>query len=223
MIIKLSIYFVIGLTLLVSYLLGCFNGAVVTSHFIIRDDVRKHGSGNAGLTNFYRTYGAKYALIVIACDMGKTLLSCLIGGYLMLCTNGNWTFGVLLGGIGCELGHIFPAYYGLKGGKGILSGGVLVCMLDWRIALIAWGLFILLWLLTRYVSLGSILVCISFFIQVLVFGQMGLLGLAGADLMEVYILAGVVMVLGIVRHHANIGRLMHGTENKFYFKPKKQE
>ena len=84
MIIKLSIYFVIGLTLLVSYLLGCFNGAVVTSHFIIRDDVRKHGSGNAGLTNFYRTYGAKYALIVIACDMGKTLLSCLIGGYLML-------------------------------------------------------------------------------------------------------------------------------------------
>ena len=101
MIIKLSIYFVIGLTLLVSYLLGCFNGSVVTSHFIIRDDVRKHGSGNAGLTNFYRTYGAKYALIVILCDMGKTLLSCLIGGYLMLCTNGSWTLGVLLGGIGC--------------------------------------------------------------------------------------------------------------------------
>ena len=81
--INMSIYFVVGLTLLVSYLLGCFNGSVVTSHFIIRDDVRKHGSGNAGLTNFYRTYGAKYALIVIFCDMGKTVLSCLIGGYLM--------------------------------------------------------------------------------------------------------------------------------------------
>ena len=99
MTIKLSIYFVVGLTLLVSYLLGCFNGSVVTSHFIIRDDVRKHGSGNAGLTNFYRTYGAKFALIVILCDMGKTLLSCLIGGYLMLCTNGSWTLGVLLGGL----------------------------------------------------------------------------------------------------------------------------
>ena len=206
MIIKLSIYFVIGLTLLVSYLLGCFNGSVVTSHFIIRDDVRKHGSGNAGLTNFYRTYGAKYALIVIACDMGKTLLSCLIGGYLMLCTNGNWTFGVLLGGIGCELGHIFPAYYGLKGGKGILSGGVLVCMLDWRIALIAWGLFILLWLLTRYVSLGSIVGCASMpFTAFFVFDHDPLLTA----------LCAFVSVLVIWCHRENIRRLLNGTENKF--------
>lgn len=206
MIIKLSIYFVIGLTLLVSYLLGCFNGAVVTSHFIIRDDVRKHGSGNAGLTNFYRTYGAKYALIVIACDMGKTLLSCLIGGYLMLCTNGNWTFGVLLGGIGCELGHIFPAYYGLKGGKGILSGGVLVCMLDWRIALIAWSLFILLWLLTRYVSLGSIVGSASMpFTAFFVFDHDPLLTA----------LCAFVSVLVIWCHRENIRRLLNGTENKF--------
>ena len=206
MIIKLSIYFVIGLTLLVSYLLGCFNGAVVTSHFIIRDDVRKHGSGNAGLTNFYRTYGAKYALIVIACDMGKTLLSCLIGGYLMLCTNGNWTFGVLLGGIGCELGHIFPAYYGLKGGKGILSGGVLVCMLDWRIALIAWGLFILLWLLTRYVALGSIVGSASMpFTAFFVFDHDPLLTA----------LCAFVSVLVIWCHRENIRRLLNGTENKF--------
>ena len=206
MIIKLSIYFVIGLTLLVSYLLGCFNGSVVTSHFIIRDDVRKHGSGNAGLTNFYRTYGAKYALIVIACDMGKTLLSCLIGGYLMLCTNGNWTFGVLLGGIGCELGHIFPAYYGLKGGKGILSGGVLACMLDWRIALIAWGLFILLWLLTRYVSLGSIVGSASMpFTAFFVFDHDPLLTA----------LCAFVSVLVIWCHRENIRRLLNGTENKF--------
>ena len=206
MIIKLSIYFVIGLTLLVSYLLGCFNGSVVTSHFIIRDDVRKHGSGNAGLTNFYRTYGAKYALIVIACDMGKTLLSCLIGGYLMLCTNGNWTFGVLLGGIGCELGHIFPAYYGLKGGKGILSGGVLVCMLDWRIALIAWGLFILLWLLTRYVSLGSIVGSASMpFTAFFVFDH---------DPLPTALCA-FVSVLVIWCHRENIRRLLNGTENKF--------
>lgn len=206
MIIKLSIYFVIGLTLLVSYLLGCFNGSVVTSHFIIRDDVRKHGSGNAGLTNFYRTYGAKYALIVIACDMGKTLLSCLIGGYLMLCTNGNWTFGVLLGGIGCELGHIFPAYYGLKGGKGILSGGMLVCMLDWRIALIAWGLFILLWLLTRYVSLGSIVGSASMpFTAFFVFDHDPLLTA----------LCAFLSVLVIWCHRENIRRLLNGTENKF--------
>ena len=83
-------------------------------------------------------------------------------------------------------------------------------------------IFLVTVLTVKYVSLGSILVCISFFIQILVFGRMGMLGVAGADLIEVYILAGVVMVLGIVRHHANIGRLLHGTENKFYFKPKKE-
>ena len=70
--INMSIYFVVGLTLLVSYLLGCFNGSVVISHFIIKDDVRSHGSGNAGLTNFYRTYGAKFALGVIALNLADS-------------------------------------------------------------------------------------------------------------------------------------------------------
>ena len=152
----MSVVFTVALTLLVSYLLGCFNGSVMTSHFIIRDDVRQHGSGNAGLTNFYRTYGARYALCVIICDMGKTVLACLIGGYLMHWVVGDWTLGLLIAGIGCELGHMFPVFFGLRGGKGILSGGVLVLLLDWRVALIAWGLFAVLWLTTRYVSLGSI-------------------------------------------------------------------
>ena len=152
----MSVVFTVALTLLVSYLLGCFNGSVMTSHFIIRDDVRQHGSGNAGLTNFYRTYGARYALCVIICDMGKTVLACLIGGYLMHWVVGDWTLGLLIAGIGCELGHMFPVFFGLRGGKGILSGGVLVLLLDWRVALIAWGLFAVLWLTTRYVSLGSV-------------------------------------------------------------------
>ena len=117
--------FCVVLVLLVSYLLGCFNGSVVISHFIIKDDVRSHGSGNAGLTNFYRTYGAKYALLVIALDMGKTVVAGLIGGYLFWFLRQDWTLGLLLAGIGCELGHMFPAFYGFKGGKGILCGGTL--------------------------------------------------------------------------------------------------
>ena len=113
---------------------------------------------------------------------------------------------MLLGGIGCELGHIFPAYYGLKGGKGILSGGVLVCMLDWRIALIAWGLFILLWLLTRYVSLGSIVGSASMpFTAFFVFDHDPLLTA----------LCAFVSVLVIWCHRENIRRLLNGTENKF--------
>ena len=153
---NVTVAFAALLVMLLSYFFGCFNGSFMVSHFIIRDDVRKHGSGNAGLTNFYRTYGAKYALGVILFDMGKTVIACLIGGAAFDYLAGDWMLGVLLGGLGCELGHMFPVFFGFKGGKGILSGGTLVWLLDWRVGLIAWGLFAALWLLTKYVSLGSV-------------------------------------------------------------------
>lgn len=202
----MSVVFTVALTLLVSYLLGYFNGSVMTSHFIIRDDVRQHGSGNAGLTNFYRTYGARYALCVIVCDMGKTVLACLIGGYLMHWVAGDWTLGLLIAGIGCELGHMFPVFFGLRGGKGILSGGVLVLLLDWRVALIAWGLFAVLWLTTRYVSLGSVAATAS--MPVSVFLLMGHNWLYTA-------LSAAVAALVIWCHRGNIRRLLTGTEKKF--------
>lgn len=198
--------FCVVLVLLVSYLLGCFNGSVMTSHFIIRDDVRQHGSGNAGLTNFYRTYGARYALCVIVCDMGKTVLACLIGGYLMHWVVGDWTLGLLIAGIGCELGHMFPVFFGLRGGKGILSGGVLVLMLDWRVALIAWGLFVSLWLLTRYVSLGSVAATASMPVSVFL--------LMGHNWLYT-VLSAAVAALVIWCHRGNIRRLLSGTEKKF--------
>lgn len=202
----MSVVFTVALTLLVSYLLGCFNGSVMTSHFIIRDDVRQHGSGNAGLTNFYRTYGARYALCVIICDMGKTVLACLIGGYLMHWVVGDWTLGLLIAGIGCELGHMFPVFFGLRGGKGILSGGVLVLLLDWRVALIAWGLFAVLWLTTRYVSLGSIAATASMPVSVFL--------LMGHNWLYT-VLSAAVAALVIWCHRGNIRRLLTGTEKKF--------
>ncbi len=202
----MSVVFTVALTLLVSYLLGCFNGSVMTSHFIIRDDVRQHGSGNAGLTNFYRTYGARYALCVIVCDMGKTVLACLIGGYLMHWVVGDWTLGLLIAGIGCELGHMFPVFFGLRGGKGILSGGVLVLMLDWRVALIAWGLFAVLWLTTRYVSLGSVAATASMPVSVFL--------LMGHNWLYT-VLSAAVAALVIWCHRGNIQRLLTGTEKKF--------
>lgn len=202
----MSVVFTVALTLLVSYLLGCFNGSVMTSHFIIRDDVRQHGSGNAGLTNFYRTYGARYALCVIVCDMGKTVLACLIGGYLMHWVVGDWTLGLLIAGIGCELGHMFPVFFGLRGGKGILSGGVLVLLLDWRVALIAWGLFAVLWLTTRYVSLGSIAATASMPVSVFL--------LMGHNWLYT-VLSAAIAALVIWCHRGNIQRLLTGTEKKF--------
>ena len=202
----MPILFTIALILLVSYLLGCFNGSVMTSHFIIRDDVRKHGSGNAGLTNFYRTYGAKYALGVILCDMLKMVVAGLIGGYLFRYLHGDWTLGLLLAGIGCELGHMFPVFFGFKGGKGILSGGTLVIMLDWRVALIAWALFMLLWLVTKYVSLGS--VCGTATVPVTTFLFLGHNWLYFA-------LSLVVVGLIIYCHRENIVRLVKHQEHKF--------
>ena len=198
--------FVTCVIILVSYLLGCINGSVMTSHFIIKDDVRKHGSGNAGLTNFYRTYGAKYALMVIGLDMGKTVVACLIGGFMFSHLFGDWTLGVLLGGLGCELGHVFPVFFGFKGGKGILSGSMLAILLGWKVALVAWGVFMLLWALTRYVSLGSLAAAVSLPITVYFFLGHNLVYTA---------LAFFMAALVVYCHRENIVRLLHGTENKF--------
>lgn len=192
--------------LLLGYLLGCLNGSVMVSHFIIRDDVRQHGSGNAGLTNFYRTYGAKYALGVILFDIGKTVLSCVLGGLVMQYLVGDWTLGLLLGGLGCELGHMFPVFFGFKGGKGILSGGTLVWLLDWRIGLIAWGLFAALWLLTKYVSLGSVCATASMPVTTWLF--------LGHNVLYT-VLALLVAALVIWCHRENIHRLLHHQERKF--------
>lgn len=202
---NVTVAFAALLVMLLSYFFGCFNGSFMVSHFIIRDDVRKHGSGNAGLTNFYRTYGAKYALLVIACDMGKTVAACLLGSFFFRCLGWDGTLGTLLAGLGCELGHIFPVFYGFRGGKGILSGGTLVLLLNWRVAAVAWALFLLLWLTTRYVSLASITATCSAPITVyFVYGHNWLYtGLCLA-----------VAALVVWCHRENIQRLLHGTEEK---------
>ena len=194
--------------LLLGYFWGCLNGSVMVSHFIIRDDVRQHGSGNAGLTNFYRTYGAKYALGVILFDMGKTVVACLLGGAMFNHLFGDWALGVLLGGLGCELGHMFPVFFGFKGGKGILSGGTLVWLLNWRVALIAWGLFAALWLLTRYVSLGSVSAAASMPISTWFF--------CGHSLLYT-VLGAVIAALVVWCHRDNIRRLLKGQERKFHW------
>ena len=193
-------------TVLLGYFLGCLNGSVMVSHFVIKDDVRQHGSGNAGLTNFYRTYGAKYALGVILFDMGKTVIACLLGGFLLRHGLGDWALGVLIGGLGCELGHMFPVFFGFRGGKGILSGGTLVWLLDWRVALIAWGLFASLWLATKYVSLGSVSAAVSMPIAPWFFCGHSALYTA---------LAAVIAALVVWCHRENIRRLARGEERKF--------
>ena len=203
----MPVAFSVLVIVLLSYFLGCFNGAVLISSFVIRDDIRGHGSGNAGLTNFYRTYGARYALGVILLDMGKTAAATMIGGYMFHCLYNDWTLGVLVAGLSCIIGHIFPAFYEFKGGKGILAGSVLVIMLDWRMALVAWCLFFLSVVLTRYVSLGSILAAAS----------VGVTAIFLYDRPVYIILAIITAALVIWSHRSNVVRLAKGNENKFKF------
>lgn len=204
------------LVALVSYLLGCFNGAVIVSKYILRDDVRNHGSGNAGLTNFHRTFGSKLAAVVIGCDALKAVLSVLFGVWILGHLIGRGSeymiaIGKLWGGLFCLLGHSFPAMFQFRGGKGVLSGGVIALMMDWRIGLIAWGGFLILVLLTRWVSLGSIWggACFPFAV-----------GFIYHDVL-LTILALLCGGLLVVKHYANIKRILKGTESKFSFHRKK--
>ena len=145
------IFYDMGLPLLLvaaaAYLLGCSNGAVIVSKYILRDDVRTHGSGNAGLTNFYRTFGGPLTLVVILCDVLKAVAAVWAGILMARYWDGGfWSqeaivlvFAKYWAGLFCLLGHMFPCMFHFKGGKGILSGGTIAIMIDWRIALVVWG------------------------------------------------------------------------------------
>ena len=212
MFMTISLWPVLGMLLLVTaacYLLGCFNGAVIVSKYILRDDVRNHGSGNAGLTNFYRTFGGPLTAVVILTDVLKAVIAVLLGSWLLGFIDP--LFGKYWAGLFCLLGHMFPCMFHFKGGKGILSGGTIAIMIDWRIALVVWGGFLILTALTRYVSLGSLWAGASFpFISWYCYPDPVIIVLAFAC-------GGLV----VWQHRANIKRLLSGTENKFSIHHKK--
>ena len=210
-----------------AYFCGCFNGAVIISKYILRDDVRNHGSGNAGLTNFYRTFGGPLTLVVILCDVLKAVVAILIAakvgfGFIEHMSPGVTpdmqaaVFYVVLfkywAALFCLLGHMFPCMFKFKGGKGILSGGTIAVMLDWRIAVVVWGGFLILAIVTKYVSLGSVWAGGSFpFISWYCYPDPVIVVLA-------FIIGGLV----VWQHRGNIQRLIHGNENKFSFHHKKE-
>ena len=193
------------LAAVIAYLLGNLNGAVVISRLVAHEDVRTKGSGNAGLTNFTRNYGAATSVFVILIDVGKAVAACLIGG-LLLKRFGHYTDGIALGGLFVILGHDFPALLGFKGGKGILSGVTVALMMDWRIGLLVCGIVLAAYLLTEYVSLGSVLSSGSygFFYAWIHWGE-GWFPIA----------VGLFLSCLIVwMHRSNIVRLVKGEERK---------
>lgn len=204
----LAMLLVYGGTAMASYFLGCFNGAVIVSKYILRDDIRKHGSGNAGLTNFHRTFGGGMTFVVILCDVLKAVLAVLLTSTVF----GGAVTAKYWAGLFCLLGHMFPCMFHFKGGKGILSGGTIAIMIDWRIALVVWGGFLILTILTRYVSLGSLWAGVSFpFISWYCYPDIRVVVLA-------FLLGGLV----VWQHRGNAARLLHGTERKLSFHKNKE-
>ena len=195
----------------IAYFCGCFNGAVIVSKYILRDDVRTHGSGNAGLTNFYRTFGGPLTFGVILTDVLKAIVALVVGGWLLVghlpagLPGPQGAYSDYWAGLFCLLGHMFPCMFHFKGGKGILSGGTIAIMIDWRIALVVWGGFLILAILTRYVSLGSVWAGASFPVATWFVYQDWIITLLGL------LLGGLVVYM----HRGNIHRLLTGTENKF--------
>lgn len=201
--------------LAVGYVFGMFQ----TGYFYGKSkgiDIRTKGSGNAGTTNTLRTLGVKAGLVTFIGDLCKAIIAVLL---IKLIFQHQYPDGIkvleLYAGFGAVLGHNFPFYLKFKGGKGIActSGMILaVCPLAAPICLI---LFIGAIAITRYVSLGSILVVTAYLIQVIVFGQNGILSVPSEYLLEFYIVSACFTMMALWRHRANIKRLLNGTENKF--------
>lgn len=184
-------------------------------------DIRKEGSGNAGTTNSLRVLGWKAGAITFLGDLFKAIFAVLL--VKLIFKNSYPDFVKVLelyAGFGTVLGHNFPFYLQFKGGKGIAcTSGMILAVLPIS-APVSLVLFIGAVAITRYVSLGSILVVCSYLIQVIIFGQLGYLHLAGGALVEFYIVSACFTGMALWKHKENIKRLVNGTENKIGAKKK---
>lgn len=203
---------------LCGYFLGNLNGALICAKLFHHEDIRKQGSGNAGLTNYFRTYHSWDTLLVILIDAGKAVLACFIGKFVFQA----WPvgdeiellrFGSMICGGAAVVGHCFPIFYGFRGGKGILSCGALSAYMNIWVFLILLAVFALAVLLSKRVSVGSMTACVVYpFLFWLFFPQN----------IPVVIIAAITAALDIFMHRPNIANLIHGTEPKITFQSKEK-
>ena len=204
--------------LFASYLLGSINSAILFSKLVYRDDIRKHGSGNGGMTNMLRTFGGKAALMTLAGDLGKTAISIFLAGFV-------FGFGYIggvsvqgycyLAGLFAVLGHVFPIYYNFKGGKGVLVTSTMALILTPVPFLILFGVFAAVFAMSHFVSLGS--VCVAMLYPVVLHGYFVVVfesSMPG----EVALATIVLACLIVWCHRENLKRIGEGKEKKTYLK-----
>lgn len=192
-----------------SYGLGALNGAMILSKFVFHKDIRKYGSHNAGYTNFVRVFGTKWGPAVFAVDVLKTAIAVLAGGLLMLIVDGDGTYvtvGRLFAGFCTVLGHMYPVQYQFRGGKGVACCMATLWLTDWRVGLVATGVFVIVIAFFQYVSLASMAACFAGALATWLFtpGE-NLRGLAGT-------LVLITTLLIIWKHRGNIFRILEHRE-----------
>lgn len=197
------------ITAAVSYFLGSLNGALILSLFVFHKDIRKYGSGNAGYTNFVRVFGQKWGAAVIALDIIKTVIAVLIGALLMKLVGEEFVeVGILFAGFCAVMGHVYPAQYQFRGGKGVVCCITALWVADWRIGLMATAVYVMVLAFTQYVSLASMSACVVGALAAWVFiAAENLKGLCGT----------LVLFMALIilwRHMANVIRLIEHKEPK---------
>lgn len=187
------------------YFLGSVNGAILISRLRMHDDVRNSGSGNAGLTNFLRTYGGWTTSLVVLIDLGKVFAAYIVARWLV---PEDVKLAGMLAGLFVQIGHILPCFFSFHGGKGILCSAGLALIMDWRVFAIAFPVFVLVFLTTRYVSLASMCAATLFAVLFVVFFH---------DRPAIYLMALAMAAIAVYQHRGNIQRLLHGQERKTHF------
>lgn len=192
------------LTALIAYALGSLNCGIIISKLIYKDDIRKYGSGNAGTTNMLRTYGKVAAIATIIGDALKVVVAIVISYFLV----GSIMGGGYVAGLFAIIGHVYPVYYGFKGGKGVVTSAITILMIDPSIFLVVFTLFVVVVAIWRYISLGSILSAAVY--PLVTYAANG----PSIDVLFAFLIAVFVIFL----HRTNIQRLIDGKENKLSFK-----
>lgn len=213
----------------ISYLLGSCNSAIIVGKLVRHEDIRNFGSKNAGLTNTLRCFGKGCALLTLIGDLGKGILAVILSKGIChmldvsLAGDERLQFIGYVAGMAAILGHVFPLYYGFKGGKGVLVGVSVFLVIDWKAFCIMILIFAVVLAISKYVSLGSIVgsACcpiITLILQLVLYPDRPLwytvLNTAMAAAMGIWV---------IFMHRSNIMRLKNGTENRFSFKKDKSQ
>lgn len=207
MVLKILICLVLG------YGFGCFSTAYVIGK-ANNIDIRNFGSGNAGTTNALRTLGWKAGFATLLGDAFKAIIPILLVRLLLFKDNSFQELLPLYTGLGVVLGHNFPFWLHFKGGKGIAATGGIMLAFDWRLGLLALAVFVVVTAVSRYVSLGSLIISLLFPIWILVLYPGNL---------HMLIVSLLFTISAFIKHRANIKRLMDGTENKIGQKVKIKE